>query len=302
MRWLRPKRPRIVRIHHGVYTSGAKRLPLGLRLQMMLARRRVPRVVAELAQERVLPSIYMRAGAGDIDGIVVDGDRGAVGQFVPTGFEAYAWLPNPAWKWTAPGAHGAIENFIDDHEGGLWARPVKWIDVATASGLDMHRETRWSDISGPTIQYGNRAVSPEQEWTWGPREGTLEPFVAESLFNLLSRWTQPGGRCLSGKWEGAVGREWRTDVKLATPHWDYFIWACKFGDLGEWLAQPDTFERSEGVPHVLWPASREWFIANLYSGHSNYLAGSRELIEAVMNSSLEAYEVELSDRSWPAGE
>lgn len=300
MRWLRPKRLRTVSI---LYASGAKKLPLGLRLQMMLAGRRLPPAVAELSQDRVLPSIYTRAGAGDIDGIVVDGDGGAVGQFVPAGFEAYAWLPNPAWKWTAPGAEGAIENFVDDREGGLWAKPVKWTDVAKASGLDMHKETRWSDIAGPTIEYGNRAVSPEQAWTWGPREGTLESVVAESLFNLLSRWTQTGDRCLSGKWEGAVGREWRADVKLATPHWDYFIWACKFGDLREWLAQPDSFERSEGIPHVLWPASRKWFLANLYSGHSNYLAGSRELIEAVINSSLEAYEVELPDhRYWPAGE
>ncbi len=155
---------------------------------------------------------------------------------------------------------------------------------------------------GPAAEYGQRAASPEQAWTWGPQEGTVEPFVAEPLFELLSRWTRPADRCLSGKWEGGGSDHWRTGAKLVTPRWVYFVWACRFADLGGWLAQPDSLARENDMPHVVWPANRDWFLAILYSGHSSYLAGSREVVDAVLGSALEAYEVELTDHGFPVAD
>ena len=90
--------------------------------------------------------------------------------------------------------------------------------------------------------------SPEQVWTRVPHEGTVEPFVAAEQFKLLLRWTQSADRCLSGKWEGGGSDQWRTDVRLVTPDWFCFVWACSFGDLGEWLVQRDSLERPRTQP------------------------------------------------------
>ena len=117
--------------------------------------------------------------------------------------------------------------------------------------------------------------------------------MAEQLFRLLARETGPNDRCLSGKWEG--GSDWDTEVLLVTRYWNYFVWRARFRDITVWLQQPDSFERQLHVPHVIWPADRRWFLATLYSGHSNYLSGSRTLIDTVLASELEAYEVALTD-------
>lgn len=50
-------------------------------------------------------------------------------------------------------------------------------------------------------------------------------------------------------------------------------------------------------PHVIWPADRKWCIATLYSGFSNYVGGSRTLIDAILASDLDAYETDLSDKA-----
>ena len=50
-------------------------------------------------------------------------------------------------------------------------------------------------------------------------------------------------------------------------------------------------------PHIIWPRDRKWCLATLYSGFSNYLAGPRTLIDAVLGSDLEAYESELSNHA-----
>ena len=215
----------------------------------------------------------------------MDGGRGIVGQFVPHGFEACAWLPNPAWKWTHPDTGGATLGFGVGKEE-LWAKPVKWFDVATSQGERMDRHRRWTEIAGRCTGDGRRAVSPDQVWTWGPCEGTIEPFIANTLCKVLTRWTHRDDRCLSGQWEGVCGG-WDTKVKLVAPEWTYFVWECRFGELADWLRQAHSFEREAQIPHVVWPEDRAWFLTTLYSGVSNYVAGSREIVNAVLESDVE---------------
>lgn len=299
--WFRSKRRSAGVIYHSPVTTKAGRLPLGERLHQVVWRWRMRRQLGPLFEEiekqvpapgppKVLP-FYSPAAAGDVEGILVPGS--GVGAYVPEGFEAYAWLPNPAWKWVPPGSDGALSN-ARAPDADLWAKPVTWSEVARANGLPMDRNTRWHEISGPRTSHGHRALSPDQAWTWAPGEGTIEPFAVHTLYELLSRWTGRDDRCLAGKWEGAGGG-WETKVHLVTPHWTYHVWACAFGDLMDWLGQPDSFEREQDLPHVIWPESREWFFACLYSGCWSYLAGSLQLIGAVVASDLEAHEVELSD-------
>ena len=51
------------------------------------------------------------------------------------------------------------------------------------------------------------------------------------------------------------------------------------------------------VPHIIRPADRKWCLATLYSGHSNYLAGARTMIDTVLSSGIEAYSVALTDQA-----
>lgn len=135
----------------------------------------------------------------------------------------------------------------------------------------MTHDTAWQAICGHADRH--LAASPDQAWNWAPRECNLDPLMAEQLFRLLAPETAPRDCCLAGQWEGAS--DWTTKVLLVTRGWNYFVWRAPFRGIVEWLQQPDSFERDLHVPHVVWPADRRWFLATLYSGHSNYLAGAR---------------------------
>ena len=240
-----------------------------------------------------LPRFYRRAKPTDVQGLVVTGKSWTVGDFLPVGFEACVRLPNPFWKIVAKDTAGALVHPADggDRREDTWATPVPCSEVAAANGLRMTHDAGWPEICGPHDRH--LAARPDQAWSWAPRECDLDPLMAERLFRLLARETDPRDRCLAGQWEG--GSDWTTRVLLVTRGWNYFVWRAPFRDVAAWLQQPDSFERDLHVPHVLWPADRRWFLATLYSGHSNYLAGARTLIDTVRASELEAYEVALTD-------
>ncbi len=241
-----------------------------------------------------LPRFYRRARRRDVDGLAVSGKSWTVGDFLPVGFEACLRLPNPFWKIVAAHTENAMvhADYGGDGREDIWAKPVRCSEVAEANGLRMAHDRCWSEICGP--HDGHLAASSDQPWSWAPRECDLDPSTAGRLFRLLARETGPKDRCLCGQWEGAR-RDWETDVLLVTRGWSYFVWRARFRDIAGWLQQPDSYERDLHVPHVVWPADRRWFLATLYSGDSNYLAGSRALIDSVLASELEAYEVGLAD-------
>lgn len=243
-----------------------------------------------------LPGFYRRAKQRDVEGLVVGGRSWTVGDFLPVGFEAYVRLPNPFWKIVAEGTEGALVHQADggDVLEDTWAKPVPCSEIAAGNGLRMTHDTAWGHICGPHDRH--LAASPDQAWSWAPRESDLDPLMAVRLFRLLARETGPKDRCLSGQWEG--GSDWDTNVLLVTRGWNYYVWRARFRDVVAFLQRPDSFERHLHVPHVLWPADRRWFLATLYSGHSNYLAGPRTLIDTVVASELEAYEVALADKAY----
>ncbi len=77
----------------------------------------------------------------------------------------------------------------------------------------------------------------------------------------------------------------------------YGCWRASFRSIAEWLQQQYSFERHLHVPHVVRPTDRRWFLATLYSGQSNHLAGSRALIDKVLESELDNCEVALPDEA-----
>lgn len=246
-------------------------------------------------RERSIPTIYAPATREDVAGLSIRGPSWTVGDFLPVGFEAYAWLPNPIWIAVPPGTGGAIAGEESASDGGRWWKPLKWSEIAAANGVRMTKHTGLHEIGEPFEPQAKGRAGAGSDWDWYPSEGTLEPFVADELCSILGRETEADDTCLVGQWEG--DSSWHTEVLLLTPHWNYFIWRASFGDLADWLRQQDSFEQSDHRPHIIWPADRKWCVATLYSGFSNYVAGSRALIDAILASDVEAFETELTSKA-----
>ncbi len=240
-----------------------------------------------------LPRFYRRAEPGDVAGLTIDGASWTVGDFLPVGFDAHVRLPNPFWRVVAAGTEGAVLH--EPYEGvsgeAVWAKALDCAEVAEANGLRMAGDTGWSDICGPL---GNDGQGHRDGlWSWSPFECNIDPGVAERLFGLLGTETRPRDWCLCGKWEGG-SHGWDTDIRLLGDTWSYFVWRARFRDVGGWICRPYSGQRDEHLPHIVWSGDRRWCLATLYSGHSSYLAGSRALIDAVLASGLESYEVALA--------
>lgn len=293
MRFSKSKRSRRASAHFAVSKLSGNRIPFGLGMRLLYEKWRYGHLAPFMVHERGPPSFYSEAKPNDVEDFEISPVGRGIDGHLPLGFEAYVWLPNPAWKWVESTTDGAVAFEMNDQES-LMALPIKWSDVAEANGKHMHKNARWGEICGPCTENWTRALSPSQNWTWAPQEQNIEQSTVDVLAKMLTQWTSPDDRCLSGKWEG--GSDWDTNIKLAFAHWTYYVWSCRFCDLMEWLMQPESYERSSEMPHVVWPQDRSWFLAILYSGFSSYVAGPRHLIEAILDSDLEAYEVEPSDQ------
>ncbi|MCY4057209.1 MAG: hypothetical protein OXG44_04330 [Gammaproteobacteria bacterium] len=270
------------------------RSPLGNLLRLLYTIR-LAQHAEDSPRERSIPTICTPATREDVTGLSIRGPSRTVGDFLPVGFDAYAWLPNPIWIAVPPGTGGAIAGEEPAGDGGCWWKPINWSEIAAANGVTMTKHTGLHEIGEPREQQAGGRAGAVRDRDWYPREGTLEPFVAKELFSILGRETKAVDTCLVGQWEG--GSNWYTDVKLMTPNWNYFIWRTRFTELADWLRQPDSFERSVDCPHIIWPADRKWCVATLYSGYSNYVAGSRALIDAILASGVEAFETELTSKA-----
>ena len=278
----------------GIHPSA--RLPLTMRM-LLLGSRWLYRNDSLMSHRSQKPSFYFPADPQDVSGIETNPSGRGVDEFVPMGFESYVWLPNPAWKWVDPEHEKAMSFATHDKQQDLWAIPVNWSAVAAANGKHMYKNVTWAEICGPSTNRGHKAISPNQVWTWSPAEGNIEPFAVKCLATILASWTSPDTRCLSGRWEGVNNQDWDTDVRLVFSNWTYNVWSCRFDDLIEWLVQPNSFERGNHLPHVIWPEDRCWFLAVLYSGCWSYVGGPRTLINSIIASDLEAYEVEITDHA-----
>ena len=277
-----------------IYAAGTESPTLRNRLLSRYRLWRAQRDWRRRLRKSDLPRFYRRAKQNDVRDLVVTGRSWTVGDFLPVGFDAYLRLPNPFWKIVAAHTENAVLHGAGHDREGTWAKPVRCSEVAESNGRRMTRDTAWSHICGP--HDAHLAASPDQAWSWAPNECDLDPVTAQRLFRLLASETRANDRCLCGQWEGA-GSAWDTDVLLVTRGWNYFIWRARFGDVVRYLQQGDSFERDLHIPHVVWPADRRWFLATLYSGSSNYLAGSQTLIATVLASELEAYKVGLADEA-----
>jgi hypothetical protein len=225
----------------------------------------------------------------------LDGWGGKVKEQIPQIYDAYVRIFHPA----------------SDGKGN----PATWDEVATALGSTAHREMQWHAIVG-SYDYSNFKGS---KWSGGsPNISELdeEPLVA--LCAILGRHTSSPERCYFGisTIHGGVEEEFPDEPLFRLPHRDFAILAGPLSAVDQIAISnthstvisfstavptedgpppdPDPSTSVWGVsPNLIWPENRAWFVVTEYDFDSTLVGGSRELIDAILDSpDLEAWEVD----------
>lgn len=231
------------------------------------------------------------------------GPKHTLHAIIPSGFESYARILHPAW----------LAGSLDPQDEKAWSelragwreaedlKPVRWDTVAADNNRVAHRLMQWHDISTPTTREpGMAGIDP-------PLEGGLTPEMVESLFEILIAHSGESQEVLCGFWEGCA-RDFssRTKVKFK-PCVDgetYNLFNTTLaGAQSGWLAAYEYSLRNHGIgtnglaPNMVWPTTRDWYLAVEYNLHSTYIGGSTRLIDSISNAGdFETYEALPGDK------
>lgn len=225
----------------------------------------------------------------------LDGWGGKVKAQIPQIYDAYVRIFHPA----------------SDEKGN----PVSWGKVASALGSTAHREMQWHAIVG---SYDSSNFEGSR-WPGGnPHISELDEEPLGALCAILDRRASSSERCYFGisTIHGGVEKEFLEAPLFRLPHRDFVILAGPLSAVDQ-IALSDTHSTvssfsaviptEEGpspepdlsssvwgmAPNLIWPESRDWFVATEYDFDSTLVGGSRELIDAILGSpDLEAWEVD----------
>jgi hypothetical protein len=230
-----------------------------------------------------------------------------VGSVVPAGFEAYARIFHPAWR------------YVDGDK-----IEVRWSDVAAASGRTVHAKMQFHSIALPVA--GRKTGPPP--WSDEPRLGVLSHQQALALIGLLSKHTSTPEACWFCLWDGYgylhpgamaaltstfvgpprfLGRRWweyvfirlgrrpklerplrpptpppypgpppPTEPRVHLPGRDYVLFKGSVGQGEGW---------ADG-PNLWWPDDRTWCVASEIDFPYTYVGGSSKLIEEMLANPL----------------
>lgn len=237
----------------------------------------------------------------------LSGEAGTVSGTAPDGYPAYARICHPA---EAPGG-----------------KLVGWGEVAASTGRRTHPLMQWHALVG-TSDYLNMEGSL---WPGGdPSRGHLVPDALAPLCDLLMAHTTTPDQCFYCLWEGwgwIDGSGWSitatvgaqmpvvqpltpafSDRELSRPRVqlpgrDYLLFAGSLPmiagtlragvDTGFWPHEERLWEQS---PNLFWPADHAWCVASEIDFDSTLVAGTPQLIEAVLRSpALDAWPVRPED-------
>lgn len=209
-------------------------------------------------------------------------DRPGVGMFVPPGFEAYGVVLHPFWTederttWTRVAAAWDLEDRRD-----LFRQP-KWMEeVAGSSGA------AWRSVPGaPGI--------PQEELDRGTAALLLPHLLAATTTPgdvLVARWVGFGGELLRERFApcAVLPTEGRQHVLLRGPLKGVMTGVGR----APWSAERDV------VHGIWWPADRAWFVHTEVDGHTTEVAGSRQLLDAMLaDPGLDVVEVTHTTDEW----
>ena len=238
----------------------------------------------------------------------LSGEAGTVTGSVPDGFAAYARILHPS-----------------EHD----QRRCSWSEVAQATGRRVHALTQWHALVGSSDSLN----ATGSLWPGGnPRRGCLEPDLLAALCGLLAGHTSQPERCFFCLWEGwdsagtyvigvapgsgvdeddvlaqlasrGLTKEELAAARVELPGRTYLLFEGSLTALARSLSErldAGAFPLSEFLadqsPNLFWPADRAWCVASEIDFDSTLVAGSSELIDAVLRApTLEAWPVESGD-------
>ncbi|WP_019630801.1 hypothetical protein [Actinomadura atramentaria] len=227
-----------------------------------------------------------------------------VRSLLPAGYAAYARILHPA----------------ESPDG----EPVRWADVARWSARVLHPLARFDALAHP-VPATETGPPPFDDPPW---PGSLTADDLGALLPVLAAHTDTAGDCWFCVWDGwgwlaspetqttlRAGRGTRADdaatvtppgvrlppnaPRVHLPARGYLLFhgplraAADLGDRGEDYFFPQS-------PNLFWPDDRAWCVATDVDLTSTYVAGSRELVGAILaTDTLEALPARPDD---PAGE
>ncbi|HSP09342.1 MAG TPA: hypothetical protein VLU92_07075 [Candidatus Dormibacteraeota bacterium] len=221
-----------------------------------------------------------------------------VGSIIPHGFDAYARIFHPAWRWSL-------------HDPN--ATEVRWSAVAAAMSRTVHTEMQFHSIAVPAPGKDG-AGAP---WDGEPRLGVLPPRQVAALVLLLARETSTPDRCWLCLWDGYgyftagataifTSTFWpegqapmqpppppqlllpkAPQRRVRMPGRDYMLFTGSVSQAEGWLDGPNLW----------WPDDHAWCVASEIDFPYTYVGGTRRLIENILaDPSIEALPATTRDR------
>ena len=211
------------------------------------------------------------------------------GSVIPRGFQSYLRVLHPA-----------------QDQG----RSVRWAEVATWSGLPLHRLAQFHSVA-----LALDARPTPKPFTASPMLGSLDWDDTEALVRVLREHTSTPERCYFCVWDG---RGWNTAVALTLPgqaspnklpdpvsvavrsgprvrmpQRDYLLYEgpieAALADIGGWGQ----------TPQLWWPKDRAWCVASEIDLAWSYVGGSARLTGQLSDERLEVLPADTDDQiSW----
>lgn len=212
----------------------------------------------------------------------IHGFGASVVSIVPAGFAAYARIYHPASR-----ANGDTRT------------PLRWAEIAAATGRTTHRQMQWPSIIGRFDERSspNHPILSDHSFV-RPSEGVLPPELARLIWPVLASFTSRPQRCWFAVWDGFSGMypAVRSGPIFTLPHRQFHLFQAPI-DAIETSFSPPPFTISA---NLWWSDDRSWCVATEIDLVSTYVGGSAEAIAALASApELEIDLVEPSDGvSW----
>ncbi len=207
------------------------------------------------------------------------------GSVIPRGFQSYLRVLHPA------------------HDEG---RSVRWAEVATWSGLPLHRLAQFHSVALPLD-----ARPTPKPFTASPMEGSLDWDDTEALVRVLREHTSTPERCYFCVWDGwgwdtavaftlpgqanpklpdPVPAAVRSGPRVRVPQRDYLLYE---GPIEAALADVGG---SGQTPQLWWPKDRAWCVASEIDFAWSYVGGSAQLTSQLSDEQLEVLPADADDQ------
>jgi len=196
----------------------------------------------------LLPAADVRAAewlVGDIRSFAE-----SVLSLVPSGFAEYVRIFHPGYRTVGAGE----------------ARPVRWAEIAAATGARMHAGAQLD-----AINRGRYPSAPQPGiYDRGPVVGSLPRELARPLAAVLEAHTSTPESCWFAVWDGygaGRGSEVTEAPRFHLPNRDYHLLRGPIGALGEGMFEGLIWQS----PNLCWPDDHAWCLASEVDLYSTYV-------------------------------